>query len=109
MIRNELFFHYQTPYGRSLDFSVLMKQDANDPMGVWLSATICNKQDKVFSKKIARQVLRERPLQAFRLRELPSILGELHLRVLNGGFSVPSKEDLKSVAQQYDFILRKFL
>lgn len=76
MIKNELFFHYQTPHGRSLGFSALMKQDPNNPLVAQVAITRCNKHDKAFNKKIAREVLRSRVLQQIPLRDLPTLLAQ---------------------------------
>lgn len=76
MIKNELFFHYQTPKGRSLGFSALMMQDKDDPLVAWIAITRCNKHDKSFNKKIAREVLRNRALQAVRVKDIPKLFAE---------------------------------
>lgn len=73
MLKNELFFHYQTPHGRSLGFSALMKQDKADPFSAYVAITRCNKHDKSFNKKIAREILRNRELQPVRVKDIPTL------------------------------------
>lgn len=98
MIKNELFFHYQTPRGRSLGFSVLMKQDSVDPLVAHIAITRCNKHDKAFNKKIAREVLRSRELKEVRVRDIPALLTEQ--AALCGDFATPG---------MFLNIVRKFL
>ena len=81
MIKKELFFHEQTPTGRSLGFSAIfvpdkVGKDANGNSVVWMAITFCNKKDRFFNKKIARQVLRDRPLELVKVKDIPHKLAE---------------------------------
>lgn len=98
MIKDELFFHFQTPYGRSLGFSALMMQDKVDPFKAWVGITRCNKHDKAFSKKIARQVLRNRALQEVRVRDIPELFQK-----------EAAKCGVSMHRSAFDSLLRKFL
>lgn len=109
MIKNELFFHKQTPYGRSLGFSMLMKQDKRDPLTAWISVTMCRKSDKFFNKKIAREILRARPLEQVRVRDIPRIAAELEVRAESGPTEHFSPVVMDTLVDEYSFLVRKFL
>ena len=82
MITKELFFHEQTPGGRSLGFSAIFvpcKGPNKDQQGntlVWMAITFCNKKDSFFNKKIARKVLRDRPLELVKAKDIPAKLAD---------------------------------
>lgn len=115
MIKKELFFHEQTPEGRSLGFSAIFVpdnkggQDAQGNSIVWLAITFCNRKDKFFNKKIARKTLRDRPLEMVKVKDLPYKLGEAswHAQGYDTG-----KESVGMPAQHawhYSSILRHFV
>lgn len=105
MFKQERFIHYQSTSHRArhLGFSVLMSPAPIPftPKGeqvVWLTATLCNKNDKHFNKKIAREILRDRPSQQVRVIDLPKILNEFAEKCNNGYCS-----------QSFDYVLRYFV
>lgn len=92
MLTKELFFHQQTPNGRSLGFSAIfmpakqgdMVSERNE-LQVWAAITFCNKKDKAFSKKIARTVLRERPMELVRVKDIPKLLSNARDKAVGNG------------------------
>jgi len=64
MLKQELCFHQQTPHERSLGFSAIFMPETRNPIDdsghtlVWMATTRCNKKDKAFNKKFARNYLR---------------------------------------------------
>ena len=114
MIKTELFFHSQLGYARSLGFSArftpaatLMDQEGH-PV-IQMALTQCNKNDKVFSKKIARQVLREREGQTVRVRDVPSLMAAAYLKAVHGGFHEVNDATINHISEGYNFLLRKFI
>jgi len=113
MIKKELFFHEQTPYGRSLGFSALfvplsgtgphLDEKGNSQVG--MAITFCNKKDRFFNKKIARATLRDRPLELVRVKDIPWKLAEAKHRVMHG----ITGPDFNGKIGEYATILRHFV
>ncbi len=92
MIKKELFFHEQTPAGRSIGFSAIfvpdkVGKDSNGNSVVWMAITFCNKKDRFFNKKIARKVLRDRPLELVKVKDIPAKLADAAGKC--GAYSTP--------------------
>lgn len=110
MIKNELFFHQQTPNGRSLGFSArFVPATGTDEVNqfgermVWMNTTRCNKADKFFNKKIARATLRDRPLELVRCKDVPHLMGQVYWQARFGGVGT------MHAGGQYYSLLKKFL
>lgn len=111
MLTKELFFHQQTPFGKSLGFSAIFVpqnqggqaavkfNDKGDQL-TWMAITFCNKNDKAFSKKIARTVLRNRALEEVRVKDIPMLLQNAAMKSM--GHKWPH-------THQYSNLLRHFV
>jgi hypothetical protein len=113
MIKNELFFHEQTPDGRSLGFSVRFLPatgaDEVNQFGermVWMASTKCNRKDGAFNKKIARAVLRDREAVLVRCKDVPAKLRGL---LDESKYGKTINEFYIQRAPTYDNVLKKFL
>jgi len=114
MIKQEFFYHEQlSGFGRSLGWSIRLVPthgtDETNHLGermVWLTSTRCNKKDKFFNKKIARQVLRERTPILVRCKDVPAIMRQLN-DVCEYG-SVGNSKYIEH-GMEYNHILKKFL
>ena len=118
MIKKELFFHKDFSEvhvgARSLGFSARFTpaSTVNDAEGhpvIQMALTQCNKQDKVFSKKVARKYLRERQGQTVRVRDVPALLAAADHRAFFGGFVEIDPEYVKRNLWAYEFIIRKMI
>lgn len=85
MLNKEMFFHQQTPAGKSLGFSVIFVPHSHEGAATikfndkgeqitWMAITFCNKSDRFYSKKIAREILRNRALEEVRVKDIPMLL-----------------------------------
>ena len=107
MLKKEFYYHEQTVGGRSLGFSAIFVPDSKGPLFnsngdlmVWMGMTFCNKKDRFFNKKIARQVLREKPLEVVRVRDIPKWLMMANNKA--------TKTDIVEQSS-YDWIIKKFI
>ncbi len=113
MIKNELFFHEQTPHGRSLGFSIRFVPatgvDEVNQFGermVWMASTKCNKKDKAFNKKIARSVLREREHKLVRCKDVPRLMRQVLDEAIYGCML---NDYYNKNSSTYNDIMKKFL
>ena len=115
MIKKELFFHQQTPFGRSLGFSAIFvpcKGEGIDDKGnlvVWMATTFCNKKDRFFNKKIARKTLRDRPLQLVKVKDIPYKLGEVSWHAYGLDTGKNAQEMAHNYHWEYNNVLRHFV
>lgn len=110
MLKSPLFFHQQTPRGRSLGFSCLFTPadkptDDQGHLVVNMTFTRCNRNDKAFNKKLARVYLRERTPELVRVKDIPRKLGELH-HIAYFGFDA---EPYKGEGIQYQGYMKRFI
>lgn len=115
------YVHVQTPHGRSLGFSARILafgitptfEDDDSEVGVnegrhndkgdrmcFLSITYCNKKDKHFCKRTAREELASKPEEWVRCKDVPKMLAAAHARAMRVAHIDPSK---------YNYILGRFL
>jgi len=116
MIKKELFFHEQTPHGRSLGFSAIfvplsgtgphLDEKGNSQVG--MAITFCNKKDRFFNKKIARATLRDRPLELVRVKDIPWKLAEARAKCDSKEMR-HDNESISHISRNYNSILRHFV
>lgn len=104
MLKQPLFFHQQTPNGKSLGFSAMMVQDQTNPLMAKIAITFCNKKDKSFNKKVAREVLRSRALEDVPVKDIPVCLARAKRHCYRN-----TQEVSNATTMVYTNILRKFL
>lgn len=114
MLQKRTYLHYQTPRGKSLGFtaaftplfadtdcSVPLLNDRGDMLCAY-NITICNRKDKHFNKRIAREVLETRETTVVRVRDLPVLLADAATRSVGSGSWFADPDD-------FNFILKRFV
>lgn len=118
-MQRDSFVHVQTPTGRSLGFSAMISpvrpsaaaggvssHDAKGNTLCWIAFTFCNKKDKHFCKKIAREQLWEKQQDMVKVRNLPRLLAEAEYKAWGEHeFEPPTKEWIS----KYNYVLRRFV
>lgn len=117
MLMKRSYLHYQTPRGRSLGFSasftpVFSDKECKHPsynergdMLCALNITFCNRKDKHFNKKIAREILNSRQTNIVRVRDLPKLLCDAAINSVGG----PAQARYYTVPDDFAFILKRFV
>lgn len=111
--QRDSFIHVQTPKGRSLGFSALFtdvsdmaeSRNKQGDLMCWFTITFCNKKDKHFCKKLAREALREKAQEWVRVRDLPKILSKAEARCC----AIKWGEHAAAQESRYNFVLRRFV